>query len=337
MGGIYSKSDAARVTADNTRGRPEAYRSPWRRDYGRLIHCPSFRRLQGKTQVFPGYELDFFRNRLTHSLEVAQIAKSIAIQLNATSAEFRRDKLRPDIVEFAGLAHDLGHPPFGHTGEEALDECMREHGGFEGNAQTLRIVARLEKKSTQRLVDDESVAFDGDEDLRCGLNLTFRSLASVLKYDYMIPKYSKDRKIIDDVNKGYYEEERLLVDQIKRNVLSDGDYNLVKKFKTVECSIMDIADDIAYSTYDLEDNFKAGFLTPISLFSLDDKIHDAVAAKISERIKDQYPDHATDVIDRTFVKLELFRIFTRYLFVGGENYKDVKNTQALILLRHKRR
>ena len=90
---------------------------------------------------------------------------------------------------------------------------------------------------------------------------------------------------------------------------------------------MDIADDIAYSTYDLEDNIKAGFLTPISLFSLDDKIHDAVAAKISERIKDQYPDHATDVIDRTFVKLELFRIFTRYLFVGGENYKV--NTQAL--------
>ena len=82
-----------------------------------------------------------------------------------------------------------------------------EHGGFEGNAQTLRIVARLEKKSTQRLVDHESVAFDGDEDLRCGLNLNFCSLASVLKYDYMISKYSKDRKIIDDVNKGYYEEE----------------------------------------------------------------------------------------------------------------------------------
>ena len=88
---------------------------------------------------------------------------------------------------------------------------MREHGGFEGNAQTLRIVARLEKKSTQRLVDDESVAFDGDEDLRCGLNLTFRSLAFLFSNTtYMIPKYSKDRKIIDDVNKGYYEEERLL-------------------------------------------------------------------------------------------------------------------------------
>jgi dGTPase len=115
--------------------------------------------LQGKTQVFPGYESDFFRNRLTHSLEVAQIARSISIRLNARSRPFRGENspLIPEIVEFAGLAHDLGHPPFGHTGEEALDECMRDYGGFEGNAQTLRIVSRLEKKATPRPVVDDNI------------------------------------------------------------------------------------------------------------------------------------------------------------------------------------
>jgi dGTPase len=251
MGAMYSRGDAARIaTAERSNG-TDSYRSPWRRDYARLIHCPSFRRLQGKTQVFPGYESDFFRNRLTHSLEVAQIAKSIAMRLNATAGEFKKNRLRPEIVEFAGLAHDLGHPPFGHTGEEALDESMREKGGFEGNAQTLRIVARLEKKSTLRLVNDDAVAFDRGEDLRCGLNLTFRSLASLLKYDYAIPTRSKDRKVKEDVSKGYYAEEKDLVAEIKRHVLGIDDLSTIDKFKTIECSIMDIADDIAYSTYDL--------------------------------------------------------------------------------------
>jgi dGTPase len=145
---MYSNGDRARPVDDNKAKDPEPYRTPWRRDYARLIHSPSFRRLQGKTQVFPGHESDFYRNRLTHSLEVAQIAKSIAIRLNAVAEPFRPrgTKIEPDIVEFAGLAHDLGHPPFGHNGEEALDECMRDHGGFEGNAQSLRIVSRLEKK-----------------------------------------------------------------------------------------------------------------------------------------------------------------------------------------------
>jgi dGTPase len=331
MGAMYSNSDAARVAGAEKLKRTESYRSPWRRDYARLIHCPSFRRLQGKTQVFPGHESDFFRNRLTHSLEVAQIAKSIATRLNATTAEFKEHKLRPEIVEFAGLAHDLGHPPFGHTGEEALDRCMKDEGGFEGNAQTLRIIGRLEKKSTLRLVNDEFVAFDGHEDLRCGLNLTFRSLASILKYDYVIPERDRDRKLPGDVNKGYYEEESELVSKIKNHVLGTDDYTLsLGKFKTIECSIMDIADDIAYSTYDLEDNFKAGFLSPVGLFSLDDKIYDAVATKIIERVQDQYQDKPTENIDRSFVVGELYRIFNDILFSGDE-FKDAGKLPPRVL------
>ncbi len=146
---LYGPADKHRQApeAEKPQGN-EPYRSVWRVDFARLVHSPAFRRLQGKTQLFPG-ESDFFRNRLTHSLEVAQIAKSIALKLNY---EYFRDatdedhKISTDLVEFAALAHDLGHPPFGHNGEAALDECMRGIGGFEGNAQTLRILARLEKK-----------------------------------------------------------------------------------------------------------------------------------------------------------------------------------------------
>ena len=210
--------------------------------------------MQGKTQLFPGFESDFFRNRLTHSLEVAQIAKSISLRLNGRDGFLRRYPIDLDLIETAALAHDLGHPPFGHNGEEALDACMRCMGGFEGNAQTLRILARLEKKEAD--VPIESKADDG-----VGLDLTYRTLASVLKYDSCIPA---KRKCDASISKGYYCSERELVESIKKAVLggarvADGE------FKTIECAIMDLADDIAYSTYDLEDAFKAGFVTPMQL------------------------------------------------------------------------
>ena len=286
---MYSPSDRAREAGVIEHGEPEPHRSPWRRDYARLIHSSAFRRLQGKTQVFPGHESDFFRNRLTHSLEVAQIAKSIAIRLNATSSLFssKKVKIEPDIVEFAGLAHDLGHPPFGHNGEVALDECMREHGGFEGNAQTLHILAKLEKKST--IADPESfIPFSAAGiDQRCGLNLTYRSLAAILKYDELIPIKSDDRPAgkKKKVIKGYYKSEENLVRKIKEAVVGASS---VIEFKTIECSIMDIADDIAYSTYDLEDIFKSGFLKPLDLFNLDVSIFENVVKTINERIEKQY-------------------------------------------------
>ncbi|MFV8607446.1 deoxyguanosinetriphosphate triphosphohydrolase family protein, partial [Ralstonia pseudosolanacearum] len=251
---FYTAADETRLSgALGSNGSGEPGRSAFRKDYARLLHAPSFRRLQGKTQLFPGVESDFFRNRLTHSLEVAQIASGIATALNETEMPrvFPGCAIDCDLVEFAALAHDLGHPPFGHNGEKALDELMAEYGGFEGNAQTLRIVSVTERK----LVRTESNALSTDY----GLNLTYRSLASVLKYDRMIPAC---RKPGTSLKKGYYATEAELVHSIKEKVAPGF---AGKKFKTIECAIMDVADDIAYSTYDLEDSLHAGFLTPYDL------------------------------------------------------------------------
>lgn len=249
------------------------WRSPFFRDYGRVIHSPSFRRLQGKTQVFPGHESDFFRNRLTHSLEVAQIAEGIADRLNCTHAELasldRSQQIDPRLCATASLMHDLGHPPFGHNGERALDFAMRAHGGFEGNAQTLRIVSKLEKKAR-----DEAGAY-------YGLDLCYRTLASILKYDRQIPR---SRRANSKLSKGYYYTEKDIVAHIKTSVA--GNLDLKRgEFKTIECAIMDIADDIAYSTFDLEDSLKAGFLSPADIFSSSDRLLGDVASKVSDEMK----------------------------------------------------
>ncbi|WP_432284405.1 dNTP triphosphohydrolase [Aminobacter sp. BA135] len=317
---LYSESDYGRLLDTQN---AEKYRDEWRRDYARLIHSAGFRRLQGKTQVFPGHEGDFFRNRLTHSLEVAQIAKSIAIRLNATHKLFRSksQKIAPDLVEFAGLAHDLGHPPFGHNGEEALDECMREHnGGFEGNAQTLRILSRLEKKVT---LNSDLRAFSEEIDQRCGLNLTYRSLASILKYDSPIPIRCADRAEDrqNNVAKGYYEADSELVGKIKEKIVGEA---FTGKFKTVECSIMDIADDIAYSTYDLEDVFKSGFLSPLELFALDDSIYESVVKTINKRLSNQYPEIKMSIGVKDVHEI-LHDVFSDLFTFGTEQIKILKS------------
>src|SRR5262245_13850561 len=231
---------------------PEAFRSEFRRDYARLIHCPGFRRLQGKAQLFPCQENDFFRNRMSHSLEVAQIAKSIAIKLNDTNPYFAKHHIDTDLVEFCGLAHDTGHPPFGHNGESELDRQMLKFGGFEGNAQTLRILGRLEKKQTYNgfpYQSGEPEQISNGTDRRAGLNLTFRSLAGVLKYNRVIPKTLAARTAIQSEKepyKGFYDHEAALVKQIKEHVVGRRFSRDDEEFKTIECSIMDVADDIAY-------------------------------------------------------------------------------------------
>lgn len=266
---LYGVGDSRRYVDEGARS--EEWRDEFRRDFGRVIHCPAFRRLQGKTQIFPGYESDFFRNRLTHSLEVGQIAESIAMRLNYTDEYFKAHPINARICLTASLLHDIGHPPFGHNGEEALDECMRKFGGFEGNAQTLRIVTQLEKKRR-----------DPDElDLircRAGLNLTYRTLGALLKYDKPIPT---DRSADTEVRKGYYEADAAIVADIKKHVcpqLTDSDGS----FKTIECQIMDIADDIAYSTYDIEDTFKAGFLSPSDVLTYSSAVMEEVARKVAK-------------------------------------------------------
>lgn len=276
------------------RSAAEPGRGAFGKDFARLLHAPAFRRLQGKTQLFPGVESDFFRNRLTHSLEVAQIACGIAARLNATAVAtvFPGGSIDEDLVEFAAIAHDLGHPPFGHNGEQALDELMREHGGFEGNAQTLRILVAVERK----LVKVESGAVES----RFGLDLTYRSLASVLKYDRLI-KPVRSRKA--DLAKGYYATEAALVKEIKRRVAPA--LSASGSFKTIECAIM----DIAYSTYDLEDSLHAGFVTPLSLAeSLANgvDVQSEVLRKTNKALKESKHEEVVDVRELLQVIVDVF-------------------------------
>jgi dGTPase len=288
---LYQNRDNDRkVAARNKRGDG---RSPFRRDWARLIHSPCFRRLQGKTQLYPSDEGDFYRNRLTHSFEVAQIASGIAENWNAKRRSFFYDnRIDTDLVFFAGLAHDLGHPPFGHNGERALDKLMARYGGFEGNAQTLRILARLEKKETENYpATAEPKPVANDIDYRCGLNVTYRSLASVLKYDRPIPQIKEDRHEgeRDKPVKGYYFTEADLVGEIKKHVLG----SVLNGVKTIECGIMDVADDIAYSTYDLEDSLKAGFISPLKILAFDNAFKEQIVNHVNGSLLDTYGNEAT--------------------------------------------
>ena len=306
----YTDLDQDRVQEETSPNglNKEEYRTEWRRDYARVLHTPAFRRLQGKTQLFPGQESDFFRNRLTHSLEVSQIGVSIAHKLNHDLLTYKDQghiteeyRIEPAIVEMACLAHDLGHPPFGHLGEYVLNEKMKHYGGFEGNAQTLRLVAILERK-----FPDSEVTSDG-KDNRYGLNLTYRSLAAVLKYDNLIPVRKDGEQIPDKLDKGFYKSETELVRKVKSAVAPGftGEY-----FKTTECMIMDIADDIAYSTYDLEDAFKAGFLSPMQMISAGPKIWKRVVEKVNDAIE---KEGITERLDDVEAKKYVTQIFAKYL------------------------
>lgn len=246
-------------------------RSAFRRDCDRLIHAPAFRRLQGKTQVYGVLESDFFRNRLTHSLEVAQIAKSIGCKLNNLRSFTRHQlKIDLDLLEFSGLAHDLGHPPFGHNGEDALNTYMSQDGGFEGNAQTLRIISKLEKK------DEYDDSPDENRIQLFGLNPTARALASVLKYDNPIPIKIPDKR----VHKGYYQVDIDVVSFVKRMVGSPSE----GKYQTIECQIMECADDIAYSTCDMEDAIKGGFINPIEFLDFTSARFERIVASANKNI-----------------------------------------------------
>lgn len=237
---------------DRSRGRqfaepPSRTRSPFRRDCDRVIHSTAFRRLKYKTQVFVFHEGDHYRTRLTHSLEVAQIARAIARQLG----------LDEDLTETLALAHDLGHPPFGHAGERALDACLRAHGGFDHNAQTLRVVTALEHRYPE---------FDG-------LNLTWESLEGIVKHNGPLTTR-------DGTPMGRYRERGLPVG-ISQFVAA---YDLeLWSFASLEAQIAAIADDIAYDAHDIDDGLRAG------LFQIDDLKAIPLMASIIAEIDTQYP------------------------------------------------
>jgi dGTPase len=267
---LYSETDGNRYGKEKLPSTD--YLTDFQEDLSRVIHSNFFRRLQGKSQLFPAGESDFFRNRLTHSLEVASIGKAIAIRQNKIWALGEENDIDLNIIELSGLCHDAGHPPFGHRGEKVLFDIMRKEGGFEGNAQTIHLLSKLEKLSksgnAQYGVGKKS------DDKRKGLNLTARSLASLIKYDNLIKIENKE------FAKGYYYSEKDLIGWVKKNV---GSENLSSKFKTIECSIMDIADDIAYSTFDLVDALHARFIRVTDLFS-GGAVIKHVAEKVSESL-----------------------------------------------------
>lgn len=273
-------------------------------DYARVVHSASFRRLQGKTQILNLGDSDFYRTRLTHSLEVAQIAGGIVKQLGFSFPQHPASSILPDraLIQAIGLTHDFGHPPFGHGGEVALNYCMPADQGFEGNGQTLRILARLEDFSKS-----------------AGANLTRRTMLGILKYPVpffqarnrdIIPKLAEKPttlRIIDtDASKPpkcYLDSEQEIVDWIFKPLTEhdrrefqtwDGDNGKHNKprHKSLDCSIMDAADDIAYGVHDLEDAIALHLISKERFVS-------AVEGKcpsLLEDLKKRYPNENEDTV-----------------------------------------
>jgi dGTPase len=219
---LYDDSARERVVDEPPKRVDAPVRTPFERDRARVVHAAASRRLAAKTQVVGPQTDDFTRNRLTHSLEVAQVARDLSRALGSA----------PDLAETAALAHDLGHPPFGHNGERVLADLSEECGGFEGNAQTLRLLTRLESKT-----------FDADG-RSVGLNLTRATLDACTKYPW--PRGSGP----DPAKFGVYADDEPVFTWLRKDA--------PPARRCLEAQVMDLADDVAYSVHDVEDGTVAG-------------------------------------------------------------------------------
>ncbi|WP_394210584.1 anti-phage deoxyguanosine triphosphatase [Enterovibrio calviensis] len=279
---LVSSTWEARLAEENKKRRNDK-RTVFQRDRARILHSAAFRRLQAKTQVLGAEHSDFYRTRLTHSLEVSQIGTGIVAQLKEKQPDFKPLLPSTSLMESLCLAHDIGHPPYGHGGEIALNYMMRNDDGFEGNAQTFRIVSLLEPYTEQD-----------------GMNLARRTLLGLLKYPTLL-KHTRRLQLPEDVKefrhlkaelwhpaKGIYQDDTDRFDWVLGG-LSDKDANLFtslrrapdddhhgrSKYKSLDCSIMELADDIAYGVHDLEDAIAMGIVQR-------DQWQEAVASKLAE-------------------------------------------------------
>ncbi len=269
-------------------------------DYARIIHSASFRRLQGKTQILNLGDSDFYRNRLTHSIEVAQIAGGLARQMTKDFADHPACEWIPELamIQAIGATHDLGHPPFGHGGEYALNYVMRNAGGFEGNGQTLRILARLERFS-----DD------------AGSNLTRRTMLGVLKYPApysavcspdpdRAPRLAEGTSVVRLIDRAsckppkcYLDTEKDVVDWLLQPLTASDRERFTSwdavankhgetRHKSFDCSIMDLADDIAFGVHDFEDALAMGLMDADDVREM---IPESVCGSFLDLLKERYP------------------------------------------------
>ena len=256
----YDDADAERLVSEPPKRVDAPVRTPFERDRARVVHAAASRRMAAKTQVVGPQSDDFVRNRLTHSLEVAQVARDLSRALGSL----------PDIAETAALAHDLGHPPFGHNGERALSELSEGCGGFEGNAQTLRLLTRLEAKTFH-------------EGKSAGLNLTRATLDACTKYPW--PRTGSGPSKF-----GVYADDLPVFEWMRTDA--------VGQRQCLEAQVMDLADDVAYSVHDVEDGTVAG---RVDLTTIE-------RPAVWQTVRDWYlPDVADDRLDEVMAGLQRVR------------------------------
>jgi dGTPase len=281
---LYDAASRERLVEEPPKRVDAPVRTPFERDRARVVHAASSRRLAAKTQVVGPQTDDFVRNRLTHSLEVAQVARDLARALGC----------HPDIAETAALAHDLGHPPFGHNGERVLAELSEDCGGFEGNAQTLRLLTRLEAKTFS------------DQGRSVGLNLTRATLDACTKYPWLREAAGTPRGVHADgsprtvVKFGVYDDDLPVFSWMRAGVEGPG--------QCLEAQVMDLADDVAYSVHDVEDGVVAG---RIELTRLD-------RAAVWDTVRDWYvPDADDATLDEVLEGLRAVEAWPRAPYDGS--------------------
>ncbi|SDG91387.1 dGTPase [Vibrio xiamenensis] len=287
---------------DEHKIRRDDHRSPYHRDRARILHSAAFRRLQSKTQVHGAADSDFHRTRLTHSLEAAQLGTGIVAQIKKKQPEFRTLLPSDSLIDSLCLAHDIGHPPYGHGGEIALNYMMREHGGFEGNAQTFRIVTQLEPYTEHY-----------------GMNLTRRTLLGLIKYPALLSRaraktlpqallhqrhlnahewmpakglYDVDNALFEWVLEPLSSQDKARLSEFRHNDNPQTSHNLTR-FKSLDCSIMELADDVAYGVHDLEDAIVMGLISR-------NQWQEHVATKLVDIGAPWFEQHITSISDMLF-------------------------------------